>query len=262
MEKSSEKFKISHVDCAKVLEELARDRVSSSNTIAERMVNCAIELFGRKDYTLLIERVMNGQSSMAVVLNVGERILKAKDMNALIGLREEFLEAESRCVEKAAKRFAGLKDIATISYSKTVLSTLERIKPDKVFVSVSHPAKEGEALAEKLMEIGIEPVLFEDAAYSLVMDKVDVVIMGADAVFDKFVVNKIGSFPLALLSRHFKKDVYVLANRFKFLNRELEKAYKIREMGAEEVSSLGCEVLNYYFEKIPIGLITEIISGD
>ncbi len=262
MEKRPEKFKIYHVDCVRVLEGLAEDRVSSSNTIAERMIECAIELFGRMDYSLLIERVMRGQPSMAVVLNVGERILKADSLDELKGLKAEFSKAESGCVERAAKRLERFNSIATISYSKTVLSTLEKVKPDKVFVSVSHPAREGEVLAERLMEVGIEPVLFEDAAYSLVMDKVDVVIMGADAVFEGFFVNKIGSFSLALLSRHFKKGVYVLANRFKFLNRELEKAYKIEKMKAEELSSLGCEVLNYYFEKVPIELITEVISGD
>jgi len=262
VEKNSQKFKICYVDCVRVLEELAEDRVSSSNIIAWRMIECTIELFGRVDYSLLVKGILRGQPSMAVVLNVGERILKSRSLSELEKLKVEFLEAENRCVEKAVERFAGLRTVATISYSKTVLSVLEKIKPERVFVSVSHPAREGEALAEELMKIGIEPVVFEDVAYSIILEEVDVVIMGADAVFDKFIVNKIGSFPLSLLSRYFKKDIYVLANKFKFLKKELEKDYKIKEMRAEEISSLGCKVLNYYFEKVPIELITEVISGD
>ena len=262
MENRSEKFKICSVDCVRILKSLAVDRVSSSNTIAERMLDCAIELFGREDYSLLIDEIIKGQPSMAVVLSVGDRILKANSVDELKELKGEFLKAENRCVEIAAERFKGVKSIATISYSKTVLSTIEKVRPERVYVSVSHPSREGEALARKLMEIGIETVVFEDAAYSYVMNDVDVVLMGADAVFDDFFVNKIGSFPLALLAKYFGKDVYVLANRFKFLKKGLEKSYKIQRMNDKEVSNLNCTVLNYYFEKVPLGLINEIVSGD
>jgi len=248
--------------CVEILQKLAKDRVSSSNTIALKMVDCVVELFGKYDCKELVKNIMEGQPSMAVVLNVADKILKVDNKEELLELRNEFLKAEENTVNKAVKKLKDYKRIATISYSRTVLETLKFIRPKRVYVSVSHPAKEGEKLAQELLAEGIDVVLFEDAAYSVVMDDVDAVFVGADAVFEDCVVNKIGSFYLALLSSYFKKDFFVLANKFKFLDEDLGKNYRILELEPSQITDLNCDVVNVYFERVPLKFVKEIISGE
>ncbi len=250
------------MDCVKILQSLENDRVSSSNTIALKMIDCGIELFGRYDYSKLIRNIIEGQPSMAVVLNVASRILVAKDEGELLRLKSEFLDAEKNTVNKAIDRLKGYRKVATISYSKTVLETLKLTRPKRVYVSVSHPAREGEKLAQELISCGIDVILFEDVAYSLVMKDVDAVFVGADAVLDDCIVNKIGSFYLALLADYFKKDFFVLANKFKFLSDDLKGKYKILDMDPSEITHLNCDVVNVYFEKVPLEFVKEIISGE
>ncbi len=250
------------MDCVEVLQSLAGDRVSSSNTIALKMIECSIELYGKYNYNTLIENIIESQPSMAVVLNVASRILRAEDKGELLRLKGEFLDAEKSTVNRAVDRLKGYRRVATISYSRTVLETLKLIRPKKVFVSVSHPAREGETLAQELISEGIDVVLFEDTAYSAVMDEVEAVFIGADAVFGDCVVNKIGSFPLALLADYFKKDFFVLANKFKFLSDELKEKYRVLNMDPSEITHLNCDVVNVYFEKVPLEFVKEIISGE
>ncbi len=250
------------MECVRILQSLAEDRVSSSNAIALKVIDCCIKLFDKYDYNGLIKNIVENQPSMAVVLNVGNRILKAKDKRELLNLKEEFSDAERSTINEAFDRLKDYKNVATISYSKTVLETLKLTKPKKVFVSVSYPAKEGEKLAQELLAEDVNVVLFEDSAYSVIMSEVDAVLIGADAVFDDCVVNKIGSFPLALLADYFKKDFFVLANKFKFLSDDLKEKYEILDMNPSEITTLNCDVVNVYFEKVPLKFVKEIISGE
>ncbi|WP_198014797.1 hypothetical protein [Hippea sp. KM1] len=255
------KVKIAFMDCIEVLKDLAVDRVSSSFSIAKRMLKCCIELCGSFDFRPLVEGVMDGQPSMSVVINIGNEVLKSRDCKSLALLLKRLDEAEELSINQAYRELKGLKNIATISFSHSVFALIERLKPERVFLSVSHPAKEGEILADKLKRAGMDVVLFEDVAYSLVVDRIDAFLVGADAVFDDGIVNKIGSYYLALLSKEHSIPFYVVANRFKFLNNQLRRIYKIVSMPKEEITALPVEVLNVYFEFVPIELVSKVFLG-
>ena len=244
-----------------MLKNLAYDRVSSSNQIALKMLDCAVELFGCFSLEEYMKEIMNSQSGMAVVLNIADRICKAKSIEEIKELKAEFLKAEEKAVAAAFKYLEGVDNLATISFSKSVLDVLLKIKPKRVFVSVSHPAREGEALAERLTEEGIKVVLFEDSAYSLIMKETDAVLIGADALFDLCVVNKIGSYALALLAMEFEKPFYVVANKFKVLDGDVERFYRISKMDPKEISNINCDIINVYFECVPKRLIKRIFMG-
>jgi translation initiation factor eIF-2B subunit delta len=209
----------------------------------------------------VLNDIKNGQPSMAVVLNVVGRILNAKDLMDIESIKSKFLKAENEAIDQCCLYLRNYRKLATISFSKSVLNVLLRMKPNRVFVSVSHPAREGEALARELVSNGIDVVLFEDAAYSLIMKDAEAVLIGADAVFDGCVVNKIGSYALALLAKEFKKPFYVVANKFKLLNKGLEKSYRILDMDPSEISDVDCKVVNVYFECVPKNLIENIFMG-
>ncbi len=262
MENKDKKFKILLMDCVEILKSLAHDNISSSNDIALKMMDCALELFGVYDFDDLIKDIMLNQPSMAVVLNIADSILSAGNKVELEKLKTEFFEAEDRVCNVALTRLSKLKNIATISYSKTVKKVIEMVEPEMVYVSVSHPAREGEVLAEELLKRDIEVTVFEDVAFSLVINRVDAFLIGADAIFDDFIVNKIGSFYLALLAKRYDLPFFVVANKFKVLKEELRDYYRILPMSAKEITSLNCNVINVYFEEVPMSLISEVITGE
>ncbi len=254
-------------ECYSVLKSLPDDHVSSSMQIARTLLDCSKELFIAGDADRLrelIERVILRQSSMAAVLNAAVGVLRAIEegkIDYITQARALFENGEKRALEIAIRHLKGVKSVATYSFSSTVERLLYALMPERVYLSVAHPAREGEALAKKLKKSNIEPVLFEDSAYSLVLRDVEAVIVGADAVFDDAFVNKTGTLNLALLARHFGKPFYVVGCLCKYLDDKSRKLFKIRPMHPEEVSDLGCERLNYYFEEIPLALISAFFGG-
>ncbi len=246
------------------LERLKNDNVSSSASIANEMINCSLALFKDGRLKNKILDIIEAQSSMAIVINVGFRILEAVDSNSfetLKSLKEEILEFSNKAIKDAANFLKGVKNIATISYSKTVYDTLLLIKPERVYLSVAHPAKEGEMLANRLCKDNIDAVLFEDSSYSLVMKDVDCVLVGADAIFDNTFVNKTGTFSLALLAREFQVPFYVVSCACKYLDSKKRALFKIKDAPKTEVSDSSCFVINRYFEEVPIKFVNKMFLG-
>src|SRR5262249_14301125 len=88
--------------------------------------------------------------------------------------------------------------------------------------------------------------------------------IGADAVTELGVLNKVGSFAAALAAREHSVPTYALASRRKFLPAATG-ALKIDEMPAAEVWAEppeGVKPRNVYFELVPIQLFGGVVVGD
>lgn len=112
-------------------------------------------------------------------------------------------------------------NILTHSHSRVVLQALtEAHKANKdfhVFVTESAPDYSGRLMYEKLQKAGIKCTLIIDAAISSIMERIDVVILGAESVVENGgIVNKIGTYGLARMAKFLNRRVYVLAESFKF----------------------------------------------
>jgi translation initiation factor eIF-2B subunit delta len=103
-----------------------------------------------------------------------------------------------------------------------------------------------------------------DAACGAFVADVGAVVMGADTVLtDGSVVNKVGSFPLALVAREAGLPVYVLAETLKIAAPQFRlvlEPLEWPEMSAE--AAPGVRVRTLAFERVPSHLITAIISED
>ena len=88
--------------------------------------------------------------------------------------------------------------------------------------------------------------------------------LGADAVTDQGVLNKIGSYALALAAREHGVPVYALATRRKFLPAAT-KALRIVEQSPDEVwdaPAAGVRPRNVYFESVPLALLRGVVVED
>lgn len=130
-----------------------------------------------------------------------------------------------------------LQRILTHARSRVVLETLELAansnKRFHVYVTRSSPDDDGVEMLHSLEAAGIECTLILDSAIGYIMESVDVVMVGAEGVVESGgIINRIGTFTMALCAREMEKPFYVLAESFKFsrlfpLNqRDLPADYK------------------------------------
>jgi translation initiation factor 2B subunit (eIF-2B alpha/beta/delta family) len=158
--------------------------------------------------------------------------------------------------------------IATLSHSGMVRDALIEAqragRAPRALVGESRPAHEGRALAADLAAAGIPVWLVVDAALPLVISQATQVWLGADAVTDAGVLNKVGSFAAALAAREHSVPVYALASRRRFLPATTA-ALRIPEMPPAEVwaePAEGVRPRNVYFEVVPLPLLRGIVVED
>ncbi|XP_064165024.1 translation initiation factor eIF2B subunit alpha-like [Anguilla rostrata] len=139
---------------------------------------------------------------------------------------ELFLKKISLSRNKVAKLcYTFIKDgakILTHSSSRVVLRVLEEAAAEKkrftVYVTESQPDSAGKKMAEALRNLNVPVTVVLDAAVGYIMEKVDLVIVGAEGVVESGgVINKIGTYQMAVCSKAHNKPFYVVAESFKFV---------------------------------------------
>ncbi|RZF45710.1 hypothetical protein LSTR_LSTR005005 [Laodelphax striatellus] len=72
-------------------------------------------------------------------------------------------------------------------------------------------------MAKDLQNINVPCTVILDSAIGYVMEQVDMVMVGAEGVVESGgIINKVGSFTMAVCAREMKKPFYVLTESFKF----------------------------------------------
>ncbi len=227
-------------------------------------------------------RVLDAQPAMAPLVALLRDVLTAVEGVADLGearrraahAAERFhvrLDEGSRRVARwAARILARDATVVTVSSSSTVRGALLEAAPRGVAVVCleGRPGLEGRALAGALAEAGVPVTLAVDAAASSLLAGADHVLLGADSVGDRGVVNKIGSAALAREARARGIPVHVVADATKLLPTGFPQPLD-DDRPAHEVweAPAGVRVWNRYFEALPLeavdGLVTEegVLAG-
>jgi len=110
--------------------------------------------------------------------------------------------------------------VLTHANSHVVMDLLLRAAETKNFsvvVTEGRPECAGYLLAKKLSEHSIPVSIVLDSGVGAIMDRVDVVLVGAEGVLENGgVVNKLGTFQIALVAKAHGKPLYVAAESYKF----------------------------------------------
>ncbi|KAF8077975.1 hypothetical protein FPV67DRAFT_1557404 [Lyophyllum atratum] len=110
--------------------------------------------------------------------------------------------------------------ILTHSYSRVVMKTLllaHEKKRISVFVTEARPRGLGIKTAEALTAAGIPSTVILDSAVAYVMEKVDFVLVGSEAVVESGgLINAVGSNQIAIIAKAANKPFYALAESYKF----------------------------------------------
>jgi len=266
----------------RLLEEIREDHRSGAVPLTLKAGEALLQLIrelegGRRAEARLEEfaqRLIRAQPVMASIRNLAERALQAaKDESiseipsaveaftrALTASTEEIARGASRLIEENAQ-------LMTISRSTTVLETLKGAKRQGKRFSVicpeSRPLLEGLLLAQELGKLGIPVELCADALAPSLVSRCDLVLVGGDALAPEGLVNKIGTYPLALAAQRDDVPVVALISTQKLLTRFNPEW--IPEMDPSELWDRvqpmeNVRVLNRYFDLTPLSLISRIVT--
>lgn len=223
-------------------------------------------------------RVLDAQPAMAPLVTLATRVLESVDgVDELEDARREaaraaeaFRGAVENAVARAASRAARLFErsgrVVTISSSTTVRAALveaARSVQLEVVCLESRPAGEGQAQARALAEAGVPVTFAVDAAADSLVVGSQCVLLGADSVGDRGVVNKIGSRALARAARAHGVPVRVLADSTKFLPPGFPQPLG-DDRPRDEVwrAPVNVGIWNRYFEIVPDDAVDEIVSEE
>ncbi|HIE14131.1 TPA: S-methyl-5-thioribose-1-phosphate isomerase [Candidatus Bathyarchaeota archaeon] len=166
--------------------------------------------------------------------------------------------------------------LATVDYGTAlavVRSAWEEGKRVKVIADETRPKLQGARLtAYELLRDGIPVTLITDNMVGYVMAKglVDKVIVGADRIVRDAVINKIGTYTVAVLARKHEIPFYVAAPKSTFdLEKvsdeviiEMRDEKEVTHVGRVRIAPKGVKVINPAFDITPIEYVDAIISED
>ena len=120
-------------------------------------------------------------------------------------------------------------------YSSVVLHVLikaaQRGIHFTVIVTEGQSGNRGESVKEILEQSNVPTKLIANAAVGIIMPKVDCIFMGCEAVLENGgIVNKLGTFTVALCAKTFQKPFYVFTEALKFMKEfplQLDDALKL-----------------------------------
>ncbi|MFQ5341498.1 MAG: translation initiation factor eIF-2B, partial [Anaerolineae bacterium] len=160
--------------------------------------------------------------------------------------------------------------IMTISSSSMVFAALQHAhdahKHIRVICLESRPQREGVDFARRLAGIGIDVTLVVDAAMAHFMQDVNLVIFGADTVSPRGLVNKIGTYALALAADAHGVPAYSLAGTEKFLPASLLGRFEIEQQDPREIlnepAPAHLDAINLYFDLTPLDFVAGIVTEE
>lgn len=218
------------------------------------------------------QEMVAARPSMAAVANTAARIWDAgrsaaTPTEARTQLRDmaERLATQDEQTQLALRTYAEkmlLGNVYTMSRSGAVEDVLrdlgQRRIIGRVIIGASVPGGEGVTMGRALAQSGLDVTLVADTACGLFIGEASCVVLGADSLrADGSLVNKVGSYPLALVAREAGKPVYALCETLKISAPDFPLIIEEKdpaELLPDPVA--GFRARNPYFDVTPAQLIS------
>jgi ribose 1,5-bisphosphate isomerase len=192
-------------------------------------------------------------------------------------LCEEYLNLLSSwkkdSVYKSAKLLHNFKKILTHCHSSTVVELLKKMsiseKGFEVVCTETRPLNQGRITAKALVDAGVKTTMVADsAAESFAINRgsinIDAVFLGCDQISkDGYIINKIGSWGIAMAAYYGGKPVYIITPLLKFDKDSLYNEIKIEVRTDEELwpdAPDGLDMYNPAFEVVDNSLIAGFVT--
>lgn len=219
---------------------------------------------GFKDFDRVANKIERTRPTAVVLHNCLEVVKRERSAESIGKLISKLNQATKEIAKRGGPLIKDGYTIMTHCHSGEALSVIKQAwregKKIRVYATETEPKHQGVTTAKELAEFKIPVTLITDSAAGYFMKDVDVVLVGSDAIRVEGVVNKIGTYVLAVLAKEHKKPFYVVGNTLKLDNR---KKLTIEERPASEVyveHMKTLDVKNPAFDVTPWKLVTRVVT--
>jgi len=235
----------------------------------------AVNLFWAIDRILAKARDFSGNTEdlAAFVVEEAQKIAD-EDVaaNRLIGKHG----AELICDGDVILTHCNAGALATVDYGTAlgvIRAAWEQGKKIRVIATETRPKLQGARLTTyELKRDGIPVTLITDNMVGYVMYKrlVDKVIVGADRIVKNAIINKIGTYAIAVLAKEHNIPFYIAAPKSTFdlarsstdVTIEERRPEEVTHIGSQMIAPEGVNVLNPAFDITPLEYVTAVICED
>eukprot|EP01086_Lenisia_limosa_P001208 TRINITY_DN12222_c0_g1_i1.p1 TRINITY_DN12222_c0_g1~~TRINITY_DN12222_c0_g1_i1.p1 ORF type:complete len:291 (-),score=36.44 TRINITY_DN12222_c0_g1_i1:86-958(-) len=156
------------------------------------------------------------------ICDSGIELEKSKEV--LVQRGSDFVQKARLSRHNIARRALSLiPDHCTVlihGFSRMVCHTIQQAAQSRrlsVLCTTSNPGNQGQKTFDELKNAGVDIRMIPDASIGVHMETVDLVMFGAEALVENGgIVNRVGTYPIAVLAHSLSKPVYVMAESFKF----------------------------------------------
>jgi methylthioribose-1-phosphate isomerase len=256
---------------AKTRDKLLAD-LEAAGTIIKRQRPTAVNLFWGVDRVLNKAKKTQGTAEevKTVVIEEAQKIAdEDASQNHAIGKNGSVLIKDGDTILTHCN--AG--ELATVEYGTAlgvIRAAWEEGKKIRVFADETRPLLQGARLtAYELKRDGIPVTLITDNMAGYVMSKgmIDKVIVGSDRIVQDGVVNKIGTYSVAVLAHEHGIPFYVAAPKstFDLVHKstdviiEERRPEEVTHIGSQQIAPDGVNVFNPAFDITPLKYVSAII---
>ena len=182
------------------------------------------------------------------------------------GYISKMLNSSKLASHKASALIGEGYTVLTHSFSSLVKDALicayENGVDFNVICTESRPVMEGRSLAKELSEAGIETRLIVDAAAPFLVERCDLVLVGADGIGGFGLVHKVGTLSIALAAKKASTPFVCVSPKVKFWpSAFLEPKEPLRD---EDELKEGeyYSAINIYFDVTPIEYLKKVVTED
>lgn len=239
----------------KICKDIRSIKIQGATNIAKKAFY-ASKLFPGKKYKQKLISLRPTEPMLFNVLNLLDKL----SYNDLVKLLESNQKEINKNLLKIIKRNP---IIFTHCHSSNVISALiyakKKHKRFQVYNSETRPLFQGRKTAKELNNNHINVTMFIDSEIGTLLDdkKIDLVLLGSDAILDNGVINKVGSSMFAEVAYFNKVPVYIIADSLKYSKTKIN----IEERSPKEVwKNNDIKIKNPAFDFVKKKYITAIIS--
>jgi len=236
-------------------------KIQGASNIAKAGLQ-AYKLFPNKSTKKKLLSLRPTEPMLENVLDLAE---KGKSKQAI----QHFKEAQEKINKLTLKLIRNNDVIFTHCHSSNVIKALiyakRKNKKFEVYNTETRPLYQGRKTARELKKAKIKVTMFIDFALGVALTKEqetkkpDLVLLGADAILKKGVINKIGSEIISIIAKQNKIPVYIIADSWKFTNKKTPiENRKLNEIWDKAPKNI--KIKNPSFEFIPKKYIKGIVS--
>lgn len=190
-------------------------------------------------------------------------VLELADKKPKQEILAHFKDSQEKINKNVFKIIKSNSRIFTHCHSTNVVNALiyskKQGKNFQVYNTETRPLYQGRLTAKELSKAKIKVTNFVDAAADIALKEADIVLLGADALLDNSVINKVGSGLISELAKDHKIPVYIVADSWKYSHKKV----KLEQRDFKEVwdpKKNKIHVKNPAFESLELKNITGIVS--